>query len=61
MVTMAALRRWAEAVFAATVMETWTPTKQDTATPSRGSVCVASAIQPGDTVRSVSLVTMEMQ
>lgn len=60
-VTMATLRWWAVVVFAATVMETWTPVKQDTVTPSLGSVCVALATQPGDTVKSVSLVTMETQ
>lgn len=60
-VTMATLKLWAVVVFAATVVETWTPVKQDTVTPKLGSVSVALATQLGDTVRSVNRVTMVMQ
>lgn len=58
--TMVTPRWWAEPVFAASVMVTWTSVKRDTVTPSLGSVSVALATQPGDTVKSVGLVTMEM-
>lgn len=56
---MVTLSWWAGPVLAVSVMVMWTSANPDIVTLSQGSVCIASETQLGDTVRSVSLVTME--